>query len=81
MGEKILFEKHFQQSSFHNPMLGGNLDAQELEIRRDPLTGRQSVVNANLEDKAALFFAPSDPILIERLARESEARCFLCGDQ
>ncbi len=81
MGEKIRFEKHFQQSSFHNPMLGGKLDIQELEIRRDPLTGRQSVFNANLGDKVALFFAPSDPVLIERLARESEARCFLCGDQ
>ena len=81
MKEKIQFRKHFQQSSFHNPMLGGELDIQELEIRRDPLTGRQSVFNANLEDKAALLFPPSDLVLIERLARESEARCFLCGDQ
>lgn len=81
MGEKIRFETHFQHSSFHNPMLGGMLDHQELEIRRDPLTGRQSVFNQGLIGKAAILFPPSDPALIERLARESEPGCFLCGDR
>ena len=81
MGEKIRFEKHFQQCSFHNPMLGGKLDTQELEIRRDPLLGRQSVYNKGLRDKVKILFPPSDPALIERLARESEPGCFLCGDR
>ena len=80
MGEKIRFNKHFQKCSIHNPMLGGMLDTQELEIRRDPLTRRQSVFNPGLRDKAAILFSPSDPVLIERLARESEPGCFLCGD-
>jgi UDPglucose--hexose-1-phosphate uridylyltransferase len=81
MAVKIRLEKHFQESTFHNPMLGNALDTQQLEIRKDPLTGYRSVFNARLEDKVALFFGPSDPALIERLARETESRCFLCGDR
>ena len=78
--EKIRFQKHFQRSSFHSPMMDGKLDTQEIEIRRDPLTGRQSVFNPGFEGKVALF-AASDRTLIERLARESEPKCFLCGDR
>ncbi|MBP8644822.1 MAG: hypothetical protein KBH99_01710 [Syntrophobacteraceae bacterium] len=79
--EKIRFHKHFQKSSFLNPLMGGKLDTQKLEIRRDPLTGRQSVFNPSLEDKAAFFFGASDRVLMERLARESESTCFLCEDR
>ena len=81
MTEKIRFERHMQESTFHNPMTGGSLDTQTLEIRRDPLTGHQSVFNPRLEDKVAFFFGPSDYELIERLAQESETRCFLCEDR
>jgi galactose-1-phosphate uridylyltransferase len=80
MKKGIRFEKHVQKSTFHNPMLGNELDTQEITIRRDPLTGHQSVFNPSLEDKVAVFFGPSDQALIDRLARESESRCFLCGD-
>ena len=81
MKEKIRFERHLGTSTFHNPMMGGALDTQEIEVRRDPLTGAQSVFNPRLEDKVAVVFGPSDHALIERLARESEPRCFLCGDK
>ncbi len=81
MKEKIRFEKHIQKSTFNNPLLGGSPDTQVLEIRRDPLTARQSIFNPSLEDKANILFGKSDPVLIERLARESESKCFLCGDR
>ena len=81
MTEKIKFIKHTQQSTIHNPMMNNDLDTQELEIRRDPLTGAQSVFNPRLEDKVAMFFGQSDTDLIEKLAKESESRCFLCGDK
>lgn len=80
MKKGIRFETHVQKSTFHNPMRGNELDTQEITIRRDPLTGYQSAFNPTLEDKVAVFFGPSDQALIERLARESQARCFLCGD-
>lgn len=81
VANKIRFEQHFQQCSFHNPMLGGELDIQELEIRKDPLSGRQSVYNTGLKDKVKILFPPPDPALIERLARETEPGCFLCQDR
>lgn len=81
MNEKIVFEKHIQKSTLHNPMMNNELDTQELEIRKDPLTGAQSVFNPRLEDKVAMFYGKSDTALIEKMAKESESRCFLCGDR
>jgi len=80
MTQGIRFEKHVQKSTFHNPMLGNELDTQEITIRKDPLTGHQSVFNPSLEDKVAVFFGPTDQALIDRLAHESQERCFLCGE-
>lgn len=81
MKPKIEFIKHYQKSDFHNPMMNNELDTQELEIRKDPLTGAQSIFNARLEDKVATFYGASDTALIEKLAKESESRCFLCEDR
>jgi galactose-1-phosphate uridylyltransferase len=81
MTAKIEFRKHIQKSTFHNPMMQNDLDTQELEIRRDPLTRGQSIFNPRLEDKVAMFYGKSDTALMEKMARESEPRCFLCQDR
>ena len=81
MNEKIRFARHIQKSTLYNPMMNNELDTQELEIRKDPLTGAQSVFNPRLEDKVAMFYGKSDLALIEKMAKESEPRCFLCGDR
>jgi galactose-1-phosphate uridylyltransferase len=75
------FVKHVQSSTLHNPLLGGKVDTQQIEIRRDPLTGHQAAFNPRLTDKVAMFYGATDYALVERLARESEARCFLCGEK
>jgi len=80
MTGKIRFIKHVQKSTILNPMMNNNLDTQELEIRKDPLTGTQSVFNPRLEDKVAMFYGKSDTALIEKMAEKSKATCFLCGD-
>ena len=81
MAEKIRFDKHVQTSSFHNPLLGNELDTQEMEIRRDPLTRAQSVFNPRLEENIVFFYGDTDHDLVERMARDSEPRCFLCGER
>lgn len=80
MAETIQFEKYVRTSTIHNPMMNNALDVQELEIRKDPLTGVQSVFNPRLEDKVAMFYGKSDLALIKKMAEESRSRCFLCGD-
>lgn len=80
MAEKIKFEKFVRTSFIHNPMMNNELDAQALQIRKDPLTGVQSVFNPRLEDKVAMFYGKSDTALIAKMAEESRSRCFLCGD-
>jgi len=81
MSGRIRFQSHRRKSVFHNPIKGNALDAQELEIRLDPLTGAQSVFNPGLEDKIAAIFPPSNKALIAKLAADSEPMCFLCGDR
>ena len=80
MSGNIKFVKHIQNSTIHNPMMDNQLDTQALEIRKDPLTGAQSVFNPRLEDKVAMFYGQSDAALIEKMAQASRANCFLCGD-
>ena len=81
MSKKIQFIKHMQKSVIHNPMTNNELDTQKLEIRKDPLTSAQSVYNARLADKATMFYGKSDTVLIEKIAEESRAKCFLCGNR
>jgi UDPglucose--hexose-1-phosphate uridylyltransferase len=81
MGQNIRFEKHIQKSSFHNPMMNNQIDTQALEIRKDPLTGAQSVFNPRLEDKVAMFYGKSDTALIQKMAEEGRSHCFLCEDR
>jgi hypothetical protein len=64
MTAKIEFMKHLQKSTFYNPLTNNELDTQELEIRRDPLTHIQSVFNPRLEDKVAMFYGSSDAATI-----------------
>jgi len=81
MKNHIKFEKHQQQSTIHNPVLDNALDTQNIEVRRDPLTGSQSVYSDQLKEKIKAFVGPSDYELIEQLAANSETTCFLCGDK
>ena len=81
MTDTIRFERHRQLSQLHNPMMGGQLDTQQIELRRDPLTGRPSAFNPRLQDKVAMFHGASDEALIERLAEAGRERCFLCEDR
>ncbi len=78
---KIRFDEHIQLSSFHNPLMEGKFETQEIHIRKDPLTGRLSIFNPCLVCKKAAFFGETDPALIGRLARESEPNCFICGER
>jgi len=81
MKNPIRFDKHFQETSFHNPLKNHELDTHSLQIRRDPLTGTQSTFNIGLKDKAIFFFGVTDHSLVERLAEASRANCFLCDDR
>jgi UDPglucose--hexose-1-phosphate uridylyltransferase len=74
----IQFDSWQQTAHFHNPLHGGVLDAQQIEVRLDPLTGHQSVFNAALEDKAGILFPDTDPGYLRQRAAETRTQCFLC---
>lgn len=74
----IPFERWSQRARFHSPLKGGEMDEQEIEVRRDPLTGFQSIFNSALEDKSSVLFHPTDREYLQELARSTEETCFLC---
>ncbi len=77
MGE-IGFERRQQTARFHNPLKGGEVDEQEIEVRVDPLMRHQSIFNAALSDKTSILFPPTDKEYLEQRAEETKPQCFLC---
>jgi UDPglucose--hexose-1-phosphate uridylyltransferase len=75
----IEFRRTREESTFLSPLTGGAPDTHRIEVRFDPLTGVRSLYNQRVEGKA--FIGPTDAELIERNARETEGRCFICGDR
>lgn len=67
-----------ETARFHSPLRNGALDEQVIEVRRDPLTGHQSIYNAALEGKTAILFPPTDAGYLEERAAASRETCFLC---
>jgi UDPglucose--hexose-1-phosphate uridylyltransferase len=78
---KISFENRQQTARFHNPLNAGQMDAQRIEVRFDPLTGHQSIFNAALEDKTQTLFPATDEAYLLERAEASKAQCYLCGNR
>lgn len=76
---KITFTQWHQQATFHNPLHGGQLSAQDIEVRMDPLTGHQSIFNSALEDKVSILFPETDNVYAAERAGETLKTCFLCN--
>ena len=76
----IEFKVHHQQSRFHNPFQDMQLTTQDLEVRTDPLTGHQSVLNTGLEGKAQILFPDTDYEYLEQRGQETARTCFLCPE-
>jgi galactose-1-phosphate uridylyltransferase len=75
---KLSFKTQTQTSSFYNPLQKGAFDTQTLEIRSDPLTGHQSVLNSGLEGKAHILFPETDFNYLEQRNIDTQESCFLC---
>ncbi len=75
---QIQFKTNRQKSVFHNPLEDMQLTSQELEIRTDPLTGRQSVLNSGLEGKIQILFPDTDYQYLEQRGQQTRETCFLC---
>jgi UDPglucose--hexose-1-phosphate uridylyltransferase len=74
----ISFESRQQTARFYNPLNAGQMDAQQIELRFDPLTGHQSIFNAALEGKAETLFPATDQAYLLKRAEATQAQCYLC---
>jgi len=72
----IRFKKLKQEAVLHSPLRDFELDYQPIEYREDPLTGLTSFVRTGRAFWAGLY--KTDEALVERLAQETQERCFFC---
>ncbi len=75
---KISFTTWQQLSQFHNPLKNGELDTQAIEIRQDPLTGCQSILNEAFRGKISFAFPQTDYDYLHRRMNETGDQCFMC---
>lgn len=67
--------------SFHSPLEGMALVQQRVLRRQDPLLGHWAAWASGLAGKGAFFFHPTDDQLLERMAADSQPRCFFCPER
>lgn len=72
----IRFRKLEEKAVLHSPLKDFELESQPIEYREDPLTGLTSFVRTGRAFWAGLY--KTDEGLIEKLARETQERCFFC---
>jgi galactose-1-phosphate uridylyltransferase len=75
---RISFESRREAVEFHNPLEEGRLDRQEIEVRLDPLTGRQSILSDALKGKVSVLFPETDYEYMRRRIEDTRPGCFLC---
>lgn len=75
---RVFFNTWQQASEFHNPLMNGALDRQEIEVRVDPLTGHQSILCGALKAKASILFPETDYAYLQQRIEETRTQCFMC---
>ena len=75
----ISFEKIVSKSKIQNHENGSDLAIQEIEYRRDPITGRICTVLVGIAEKMKLL-GETDRDLIKRIAEETEKTCPFCPE-
>lgn len=72
----IRFKKLEEKAILHSPLKDFEIESQIIEYREDPLTGLTSFVRTGRAFWAGLY--KTDEALLEKLAGETQERCFFC---
>jgi len=75
----ILFEKIVSKAKGQSSEKEPDLEIQEIEYRRDPITGKICTVLIGLEEKMKIF-GEADRDLINRIAEETKKTCPFCPE-
>ncbi len=75
---KISFKTWEQVVEFHSPIKNGELDRQKIEVRLDPLTEHQSVLNDALKGKVSTLFPETDYAYLHQRIDDTKELCFMC---
>jgi len=74
--EKIKFEKFIQEAKLRSPLNGFRQTTQRIEVRKDPLTGRQCRIN--IERAKRPKQTRTKMAEFDELIDSSKAKCFFC---
>ncbi len=72
-----MFEKVYEKTRFHSPLKGFELDEQDIEYRKDPLTGKWSRVNIQRSQRVKQGEGDFD---YTELIKRSRENCFFCPE-
>ncbi len=73
-----LFSSRVETAVFRLP--GNNREtACAVEFRRDPLTGRTSVICESLLEKLGILYGETDRVVLRQMAEESRKNCIFCA--
>ncbi len=75
---RISFKVWEQVVEFHNPTKNGELDRQKIEVRLDPLTEHQSILNEMLKGKVSTLFPETDYAYLHQRIADTREQCFMC---
>jgi hypothetical protein len=75
---KIAFKIWEQVAEFHNPTKNGEMDRQKIEVRLDPLTEHQSILNDALKGKISTLFPETDYAYLQQRIDDTKEQCFMC---
>jgi galactose-1-phosphate uridylyltransferase len=73
-----MFEKVYEKERFHSPLKGFEVDQQDIEYRKDPLTGKWSRVNIQRSKRVKEGEGSFD---YSELIKRSKKNCFFCPER
>lgn len=77
----IRFERSIEKAGFLSPLAGMDYAEQEVEVRRDPLTGATAITSSELPTKERMFFGRTDWGHLEEIARRTREGCVFCPEK
>ncbi len=75
----IIFEKRSRDARLLSPLSNFDLDTQQIEFRRDPLTGRWCRINLKRTERVKQTIDSEERALMEIIAKSRES-CFFCPE-
>lgn len=81
VSSRIKMERFSESAKLHSPLMDFEMDIQDIEIRKDPLTGNMSIIGLRLVDKLETLIESTDDEFLNAFVNENSEKCFFCPEK